>query len=405
MIKAGSAHHFRVLSPTTAAVLGGVTAAVEAVTIAWSVVDHNFSNTGPVLIPTTMFAAVGVVVARRQPANPIGWLLILVALIENLFAVSASYVVFNHWLGHGIGGLPLVALWFENSFWNLGLIIGLPALLLFPDGKVPSRRWRVTLRVYVVTGVLVVASQCVTATVIARGHDLQVDTNGQPIGAPPSSGVLAFLGSGLAVLAIVPLLISWVVRQVVAFRRSDGVLRQQLKWSTLGAVVLVISLAVEVPLGNVASSTLAKVLNDVATAMFGAFPLGMGLGILKFRLYEVDRLISRTLSYALVTGVIVAAYVGVISLATGVLGFASPVGVATSTLVAAALFNPVRRRVQHLIDRRFNRARYDADALVSAFAARLRGATNLAAVQSDVVNTVYDALEPALIGFWIKDAT
>jgi hypothetical protein len=86
VIKAGSAHHFRVLSPTTAAVLGGVTAAVEAVSIAWSVVDHNFSNTGPVLIPTTIFAAVGVVVARRQPANPIGWLLVLVALIENLLS-------------------------------------------------------------------------------------------------------------------------------------------------------------------------------------------------------------------------------------------------------------------------------------------------------------------------------
>ena len=106
----------RLMSPSAATVLGVIAAAFAVAALVISVADHKASNAGLVLIPTTMFAAVGVVVARRQPANPIGWLLILVALLENTFVFSAAYVVFNHWLGHGVGALPRAALWFENSF-------------------------------------------------------------------------------------------------------------------------------------------------------------------------------------------------------------------------------------------------------------------------------------------------
>jgi hypothetical protein len=394
----------RLASPSAATVLGTIAAAFAVTSLILSFADHKASNAGLFLIPTTMFAAVGVVVARRQPANPIGWLLIFVALFENMFDFSAAYVTFNHWLGHGVNPPTLAALWFENSFWDLGLIVGLPALLLFPDGVVPSRRWRTTLRLYMVGAVLVVASQCVAATILVRWHNLQLDANGQTIGTPSTSAVESFLGSGVAVLILVPLLVSWAVHQVLAFRRSSGVLRQQLKWSTLGALVLVISLAVEVPLGDLGSSTVVKILNDVATVMFGAFPLGMGLGILRYRLYDIDRLISRTLSYAVVTGLLIGVYVGIVVLTTNVLSFSSPVAVTASTLAAAALFSPIRKAAQRFIDRRFNRAGYDAELTVAAFCARLRDAVDLDTIRADLLAVVGHAVEPAHASIWISPA-
>lgn len=390
-------------SPAAATVLGVIAAAFAAASLIISAADHHASNAGLVLIPTTMFAAVGVVVARRQPANPLGWLLILASLFENMFDFAAAYVTFNHWLGHGLNAPSFTALWFENSFWNLGLIIGFPTLLLFPNGVVPSRRWRTTLKAYVVGAVLVVISQCAAATILVRIHDLNVDANGQPTGTPNTSGFVSFLASGVLVLILVPLLASWVIHLAVAFRRSAGVLRQQLKWATLGALVVVISLGVSVPLGD-DTSTWAVVVNDVCTALFGAFPLSLGLGILKYRLYDIDRLISRTLSYTIVTGLLIGVYVGIVVLTTNVLSFSSPVAVAASTLAAAALFNPIRTATQRLIDRRFNRAGYDAELTVAAFSARLREAVDLDTIRGDLLAVVSHAVEPAHAAIWISPA-
>jgi hypothetical protein len=393
----------RLASPAAATALGIAAAALGAAGLALSIADHKASNAGLFLIPTTMFGAVGVVVARRQTANPIGWLLIFVSLFENVYDFVAAYVTFNHWLGHGLNGSSFTALWIENSFWDLGLIVGLPALLLFPDGLVSSRRWGATLRWYVVGGVLAVISQCIAATILVHFHNLQVDADGQPVGIPKTSGFVTFLSSGVAVLILLPLLVSWVVHLAVRFRRSSGVLRQQLKWATLGALVLVISLAVSVPLGN-DTSTLANVLSGVCVVLFGAFPLGLGLGILKYRLYDIDRLISRTLSYTVVTGLLIGVYVGIVVLATDVLSFSSPVAVAASTLAAAALFSPVRKAAQRVIDRRFNRAGYDAELTVAAFSARLREAVDLDTVRTDLLAVVGHAVEPAHASIWISPA-
>ena len=393
----------RLMSPSTATVLGIAAAVLAAAALIISIADHKAGNAAVVLVPTTMFAAVGVVVARRQPANPIGWLLIFVSIFENMYTFVAAYVTFNHWLGHGLNWPSFTALWFENSFWDLGLIVGVPALLFFPDGVVPSPRWRATLRLYVVGGVLVVISQCVAATILVRFHDLQVDTNGQPVGTPETAGFAAFLQSGVAVLILLPLMVSWVVHLAVAFRRSAGVLRQQLKWATVGALVLVVSLAVSVPLGN-DTSAVAHVISGLCLALFGAFPLSLGLGILKYRLYDIDRLISRTLSYTVVTGLLIGVYVGIVVLATDVLSFSSPVAVAASTLAAAALFSPVRKAAQRVIDRRFNRAGYDAELTVAAFSARLREAVDLDTVRTDLLTVISRAVEPAHAAIWISPA-
>jgi hypothetical protein len=135
-----------------------------------------------------------------------------------------------------------------------------------------------------------------------------------------------------------------------------------------------------------------------------ALPVSMGIAILKYRLYDIDRIISRTLAYAVVTGLLVGAYAGLVLLATRVLAFSSTIAVAASTLAAAALFNPLRRRVQRVVDRRFNRARYDADQTVAAFAARLKDAIELDSVRDDLAAVVHKALEPAHISMWIRSS-
>lgn len=393
----------RLMRPSTATVLGVVAALFGVAALALSLAAHKAPNAGVVLIPTTMFAAVGVVVARRQPANPMGWLLIFAGLFENMFAFATAYVVFNHWLGHSLNWSSSTALWFENAFWDLGLLIGFPTLLLFPDGAVPSRRWRATLRLYVIGAALVVVSQCTAATMIARVRDLQVGANGQPVDPHLTSGFATFLSSGVGVLLLLPLLMSWVVHLAVTFRRSAGVLRQQFKWATLGALLVVISLAVSAPLGN-DNSPIAQALSSLCNVLFGAFPLAMGFGILRYRLYDIDRLISRTLSYTAVTGLLIGVYVGIVVLATDVLSFSSPVAVAASTLAAAALFSPVRKAAQRVIDRRFNRASYDAELTVAAFSARLREAVDLDTVRTDLLTVISRAVEPAHAAIWISPA-
>jgi hypothetical protein len=133
-----------------------------------------------------------------------------------------------------------------------------------------------------------------------------------------------------------------------------------------------------------------------------ALPVSIGFGILRFRLYDIDRIISRTLAYAILTGTLVGIYAGLVLLATQVFRFHAPVAVAAATLAAAALFNPVRRRVQRVVDRRFNRARYDADQTVVAFAARLKDAVDLDTVRDDLAGVVQQALEPAHLSLWIS---
>ena len=138
-------------------------------------------------------------------------------------------------------------------------------------------------------------------------------------------------------------------------------------------------------------------------AWFGvaALPVSIGVAILKYRLYEIDRIVSRTLAYAIVTGLLVGVYAGLVLLATQVLKVHGTVAVAASTLVAAALFNPVRRRVQHVVDRRFNRARYDAERMVTAFAARLQDTVDPDAVRADLTGVVHAALEPTHVSVWL----
>jgi hypothetical protein len=181
--------------------------------------------------------------------------------------------------------------------------------------------------------------------------------------------------------------------------------RQQLKWlmsgslAALGAGVVDNIISVLDPHQSAAVQAITGLLNDVGLA---AFAVCVGVAIMRYRLYEIDRIISRTLAYAIITGLLVGVYAGLVLLATQVLRLHSTVAVAVGTLAAAALFTPLRRRVQTAVDRRFNRARYDTEATVAAFTARLKDAVDLDLVRDDLAATVHQALEPAHVSVWIS---
>jgi hypothetical protein len=180
--------------------------------------------------------------------------------------------------------------------------------------------------------------------------------------------------------------------------------RQQLKWLLTGCAISLAAAVISVASGLVPHGPAAVqgAANFVSDLGFAVLAVCVGIAILRYRLYDIDRIISRTLAYAIVTGLLIGVYAGLVLLATRVLSFYTSVAVAASTLAAAALFNPLRRRVQQVVDRRFNRARYDAAQTVAAFAARLKDAVDLDSVRDDLADVVDQALEPAHISVWIS---
>ncbi len=188
----------------------------------------------------------------------------------------------------------------------------------------------------------------------------------------------------------------WLVfaaRLLLSWRRGGGERRQQLKWLMTGSAVAVAGFLI---------SNTVPALDPTATAIGVGLvlPVCLGVAILKYRLYDIDRIISRTLAYAIVTGLLVGLYAGLVLLATEVLSFHTSVAVAAATLAAAALFNPLRRRVQLAVDRRFNRARYDAEQTAAAFAARLKDAIDLDSLRDDLAQVIHQTLAPAHISVW-----
>jgi hypothetical protein len=244
--------------------------------------------------------------------------------------------------------------------------------------------------------VATVAVDSPAITAVAH-HDVQVDAYGDVISTGGShGGGLAGAAIVLGVAGILVIWLSFVGYQVLSWRRATGEQRQQLKWLASGGAVTLVVLAASFGISSTGAA------GEVLGIGLAALPVGIGVGILKYRLYDIDRIISRAVSYAIVTGLLVGLYTGLVLLATQVMTVKSPVAVAAATLAAAALFNPLRRRVQHTVDRRFNRARYDADEAVTAFAARLQDAVDLDSVQDDLTGVVHRTLEPTHLSVWVS---
>jgi hypothetical protein len=380
----------RFASPAAwAAVAGVLLVLFTAAVVTLSVLSGLSGLAGPgatALVIGVPSAGVGVVVARRQPGNPLGWLFIAIAACLILSSVGADYAFLVYRLGHhlplGVAGLLLYQLWIPGLL-LLGLVV-----LLFPDGRLESRFWRWTLRAYVALYPFSVVTLVVGTAAALAGHPVRVDSTGGLAATDNPSGLFGAVWGSALVLAVA-LWVGFAVRQALAWRGSSGERRQQLKWLAGGAGVAIVS---------------GVLAGGFAPAWFGfaALPVAIGIGILKYRLYDIDRIISRTLAYAIVTGLLVAVYAGLVLLATRVLPLSSPVAVAGSTLAVAALFNPVRRRVQRIVDRRFNRARYDTDRTIAAFSSGLQDAVDLDTVRADLLDVVHQVLEPAHVSVWVR---
>ena len=396
------ARRFRLASPATALVLGAVVVALVAAEWPFAGLAHlgvNSSTGGTQWWTFTPFGVVGFVVAWRKPRNPLGWCLLGLAVAGALSEAGSFYAIAGYRVRHGTLPLGWVAMLAQPGWALAVVLIGL-AVLIFPDGTLPSPRLRWVLWLYLAMGLVWMGSAYViTINAIVR-HDIHVDSGGNLLaldnGAASPSWWTALQNVLIVVLAL-SLLLS-LAGQVVSYRRSSGERRQQLKWLIGGFAAGLAGLGLALALGT--ATGLWGVVGHAGILAIFAIPVSMGVAILKYRLYDIDRVLSRTLAYAIVTGLLIGVYAGLVLLAQQVLRFSSPVAVAASTLAAAALFNPVRRRVQHAVDRRFNRARYDADQTVAAFAARLQDAVDLDAVRDDLAGVVQAALEPAHLALW-----
>jgi hypothetical protein len=402
MTAVAAPRRWRPSSPAVAWLLGGLTLALLIVLVVLTVASRDLepSADGATAVIALSFGAVGVLVARRQPRNPIGWLLLSTAIASLLATDSELYTVLCYRVHHGSLPLgPAAALW-ANALWPLGFLIGTPALILFPDGRLPSPRWRPVMWVYLGASVLWLAGQVTGAVSVIAGHQIHVDTAGG-FAANPTGPAGTLFGLSWLFAALLPVIwLSWLGRQIGSYRRATDQRREQLKWLTGGAAICVISLLITQVAADSNSVTTQSVA-AVARLAIAAFPVCMAVAILRYRLYEIDRIISRTLAYAIVTGLLVGVYAGLVLLATHVLNFKGPVAVAAATLAAVALFAPLRNRVQRAVDRRFNRARYDADRTVAAFSTRLKDATDIDAVRSELLTVVRTSLEPAHLSMWL----
>ena len=342
---------------------------------------------------------VGAVVASHRPENPVGWLLCISGVVTSTDSFAAQYAIYA--LLAQPNSIPAGEVMAWIASWLLPTMIGLQVfyLLLFPTGRLPSRRWRwlawLTVA-FVVVGVMLSAFSA-GALMGALG----------PIRNP--LGIEGFTNVYKALLyTISPLLFVAVALSVfMRLRHAVGVERQQIKWLAyaaaawaLGIILNVITLAIDTPLW------FERAARAYFTVASEAVPIAIGIAILRYRLYDIDLLINRTLVYGSLTATLVALYFGGILLLQRVFvlltGEKSTLAVVASTLVIAALFTPLRRRIQSFIDRSFYRRKYDATKTLEGFSMKLRNETNLDALSDDLVGVVRETIQPAHVSLWLR---
>ncbi|HEX6391226.1 MAG TPA: hypothetical protein VFZ89_17320 [Solirubrobacteraceae bacterium] len=337
------------------------------------------------------FATVGALVASRRPRNPIGWILLGAGLSYVVGGVSVDASE-----NGGTGGWETLAAWVGAWIWMTGIApVATFGLLLFPDGRLLSRRWR---PVAWLAGAGLVAVVAGIALEPGRFEDTAIEN---PVGldvAPWLPGLLGFVGAIMLLGALVGSIASLRARYRVA--DADG--RQQLKWLLYAAALVAANVAVSVPVEVAVGDSVADVTNAITTLSAAAVPVAMGIAILRHRLYDVDVVINRTLVYAVLTATLAAGYLGGVLLTQLVIGAESGLAVAISTLAVAALFRPARARIQEAVDRRFYRRRYDAARTLEAFGTRLRDEVELDLVAADLRAVARDTVQPTHVSLWLR---
>jgi hypothetical protein len=346
------------------------------------------------------FSTVGTVIAARRPDNAVGWSLLAISLALGVAFVGQVYA--DYTLVAAPGSFPGGALAVWLSLW-----IPVPALvaatffcLLFPDGRPPSHRWRWVSRLAVIGGVLLVFGLSLVPGAL---DERNYPGARNPVGIEDAGRLLegtTTVGTALALAALILAVVSMIVR----FRRSIGVERQQLKWVVYAGAVAAGGFALTLFL----SGPLANAVFAIAFLAFIGVPVAAGVAILRYRLYEIDLLINRTLVYGSLTAALVAVYFGGVATTQAIFRALTgqqeqtQLAIVVSTLVIAALFNPMRRRIQSFIDRRFYRRKYDAAKTLEAFSAKLRDETDLDALSDDLTSVVRETMQPAHISLWLR---
>ncbi len=345
-----------------------------------------------------VFAAVGVMIAVRQPGNAIGWLFLVAAVGAGLGALSSSYA--DNWVDARTGPALLgkTAAWYGDLSWMPFILV--PAtflLLLFPDGRLLSRRWRL---------VAWCAGVGIAANFVGEGlHAGRISDYPQIRNPYGVDSVAVDALQGLAALCLFVAVAGSALSLVLRFRRAAGEQREQLKWlafaGTIAAVTLVVAVVTSDQIGATASNI------AIMTSVLG-LPIATAIAILRYRLYDIDVVINRTLVYGALTATLAAVYlvsVLVLQLVLTGLTRGSGLAVAVSTLTAAAVFRPARARIQDAVDRRFFRRKYDAQRTLEAFSAKLRDQVDLASMSGDLSAVVAETLQPAHVTLWLRERT
>jgi hypothetical protein len=356
-----------------------------------------------ILLPFVTFLVVGVLIASRRPENPIGWMFCLIGLSSawEFFAQEYAFYALVTQPGALPGGVWMAwtQIWTAGIAWTLMFF----ALLLFPDGRLPSPRWRPFAWFAATTFILLSVLAALEPT---RLLGVRVPN---PTGIQAAAGIIE-LSMNILVFVVVGIVLATAASVIVRFRRARGEERQQLKWLAYTAGFLGASLG----LGLLNFQVVHNRLIEFAAGISGivavaAVPVAIGIAILRYRLYEIDLIINRTLVYGPLSAMLVLIYVGgVVSLQYAfrtLTGQESQIAIVASTLAIAALFNPLRRRVQAFVDRRFYRRKYDAAKTLAAFSAKLRQETDLDALGDEVMRVVSDTMQPAHVSLWLRSDT
>jgi hypothetical protein len=338
-------------------------------------------------------ATVGAVLASRRPQHPVGWLLLAQVASNLATGAAAQYLAWGLLPGGPLPATRAVAVLYPASAGGGLLLLGF-VLLLTPTGTLPSPGWRWWARAMVAVPLLLVvlvmlAPGSVDPSVQVRGSPFEFGGLGGPL-LVVNQLALAFTTLAVAVCA---------GSLVVRFRRAQGVERQQLRWVAVAAALLVVAagaalvgLALDAP----------EVVTWAISAWVAGLPLALGAAVLRYRLYDLDRIISRTLAWGLLTVLLGGGYAAVVLGLGQLLGQDSPLVVAAATLAVAALFQPARRRVQAVVDRRFNRRRHDAARIIEAFGARLRNQVDLTTLTAELLAVVDQTMQPTKASLWLR---
>jgi hypothetical protein len=355
------------------------------------------ASTSPSVVAAVVAVTVGAVLASRRPRHPVGWLLLALGLCGTASGVFDGYARYG--LLARPGALPAahwVAVYSPATVYLGFVCVGL-VLLLTPSGSLPmGSGWRWWARVAATAPILFLAALTVGPGLVIAPYDPAVERFAVPALA---GAVTAAIVVALAVATGGVAAGAWSL--VVRFRRARGVERQQLRWLALAAAVTV-PLGVVVLVGVMVDATsLAPVLAAVGIGM-ALLPLATGAAILRYRLYDLDRIISRTLAYGLLTLLLGGGYAGVVLGLGQLLGQDSSLVVAGATLAVAAAFQPARRRIQQVVDRRFDRRRYDAAQTIAAFSARLRQQVDLDPLTAELLAVVDQTMQPTRVSLWLR---